>query len=544
MSKNNESMFIRLPNHFQEIAKANTDLNDCILRAGEKQIPCQRVFLARYSKWFYKYFLEHQKIDKNPVVVEINNVEPKYLEEFINLLYTNYLKVNEKNLPQLLKIAYYYKFPHISHILRSFCIDANTQNKDKFLMQFTEKFIEAGLIDDAISLAPKIAAHFRRAELHDPSEKITIQEIYQKLNPAVFSAVLKARNRLLSEEQMKNPQKTPTYSSTQKKNNNIKLITINDSIRQNLSRHLYDQELTGNLLIIYYIEQFVKTKGISTLTETDKKQLSEVLKTPELPKGIEDDYSINYMKKFSCEWFPDKIYRKHVCTLLDKKREILNNFEKKVDLIDQKTGTNRWFIMSWIKKIKDVKMGLNDVPLIEFIRTLGDSTNEINPILYNLIKVECSKPLMMFRGIENAFLRDPNLYYITGIMNQDKNELPFVDINLGENVFFRPRRILLDSRASYNSTDLNARSGDNVLDNDYMSHASLLNLKTSSVNNLLLKIPNPRFPSFVLFPRENGDDDYAAPLSSVRLELNKNDKNTDTFRITTIEITGTFDPIK
>lgn len=200
--------------------------------------------------------------------------------------------------------------------------------------------------------------------------------------------------------------------------------------------------------------------------------------------------------------------------------------------------------MSWVKKIKESKSGMNDVPLIEFIRTLGGSTNEINPILYNLIKVECSKPLMMFRGIENAFLRDPNLYYITGIMNEAKKEMPFVDINLGDDVLFRPKRILLDSRASYTYADLRVRSGDDNLDNDYMSHASVLNLKTSSSKDFLLKFPKPQFPSFELFPRENNNDDYAAPLSSLRLELNKNDKNTDSFRITTLEITGTFDPIK
>lgn len=68
------------------------------------------------------------------------------------------------------------KFPHVSRMLRTFCIDANTQNKDKFLMQFTEKFIEAGLIEDAFSLVPKNVEHFLSIELNDSSEKLTLQE--------------------------------------------------------------------------------------------------------------------------------------------------------------------------------------------------------------------------------------------------------------------------------------------------------------------------------------------------------------------------------
>lgn len=43
----NERMFIRLPNNFQKIANENKELIDCILEAGDKEIPCQRIFLAR-----------------------------------------------------------------------------------------------------------------------------------------------------------------------------------------------------------------------------------------------------------------------------------------------------------------------------------------------------------------------------------------------------------------------------------------------------------------------------------------------------------------
>lgn len=103
-----------------------------------------------------------------------------------------------------------------------------------------------------------------------------------------------------------------------------------------------------------------------------------------------------------------------------------------------------------------------------------------------LFQVDRSEPLMMNREVENAFLRNTNAHFITGT-NHPSTSTPSIELNLGENQIFRPRRILVDSRSSYTKIDLKSREGDCILNNDYKEEkviASLLRIVARFFLNL------------------------------------------------------------
>ena len=527
LSKRHE-IKVRLPFLLREIGQQVDGLFDCILQVGDTQIKCNRFLLAKNSKWFYEYFEAHPKpgpefTSNNVVVVHINNIQPKYVINFMDILYKNYLRLDIYNIPHLLKIADYYKFPHITRILRTFYIDASKDNRT--LMHFAKTFIENGLVNDAISLAEKISQHFINAEKQE-NVIFTIAEIYDALSPPVFAAVLKERQKKL--------QKIGVSTVNDETTDKNELKIVNESIINNINRYKLVKEPISDLLVVKYIEDFVKNKGISTLTDDDKESLAEVLKSYTFDNLGLDGQARSYMLKYDCDWFPARYARKQINEILKKRKEVLINIKRKLNNLNNETITNRWFVMSLVKNVKNADSRPEDTPVIEFIRTLGGAVNPFNPVLHGFINIESTKPCIDKRKPEYPFIQNPDCYFFAVKDGNDKN--PYIGFDLGKNVSFNPTQLYFDSRASFKINKVKENDFKQNL-KDTRSHVSKLNVTFGSYSDIV-HFADPTNPTFV-----NLSSRLRKPFSNAKFELVENDKGpgSDTFCLTTLEVFGNFE---
>lgn len=533
MSTQQYKINLRLPSHFDQIGREIKGMDDCIIQVGDTRIPCNRILLAKNSQWFRDYFAKHKKPgvqfrEENAVVVPINDILPEYMQSFIDILYKNYLKINVINLPHLLKVAHFYKFPQISSILRTFYKDASQSNYT--LMHFAKTFIENGLVDDAIALAPEITSHFIRAENHDQTETISIQDIYDALSPPVFAAVLIERRKKLEAElnvQVNDPQAQQAQQNTPE--------SVNRSIRENLNKYVLQKEPTNDRLIIKYIEEFVKVKGVKTLTEDDKESLAKALVSRQNAEGL---MAVSFKEDLinnDCDWVPARFYRFHVKRILDNRRSALRQFQKSIRKVGENETTNRWYVTSCVRNIKNAVKNPDPVPLIEFIRTLGGSVKPINPVDFGFIVIDSTKPMIDSRKAQNVFVQDPTQYFIS---QNDGKKKGFIKFDIGDNVFFKPSRIYIDSRAYFKRHELNSKDQKNSVKLDYRGHISSLKMtisKNGATESRDFNIPEPAKPYEIDFPLR----DHL--FSSATFEVNATDKGSDIFRITTLEIMGDFE---
>lgn len=519
---------LRLPCDFEEIG-----VFDCILDVSGTQIKCNRIILAKNSKWFEEYFEKNPKkgeqftID-NAVVVPINNILPQYMQSFMNILYKNYLEINIENLPHLLKVAYFYKFPQITSILRTFYIDASRNNET--LMYFAKLFIQNGLIDDAKALSEKIATHFIAAERKDTDAVFSIDDIYDALSPPVFAAVLIERFKKL--QSMSNAQEPQKQESNKGKNDPY---DINKSIEENLHKYTLIKEPIEDMLVAQYIEEFVKLKGIETLTEDDRESLADVFNYYVIGNQGLNDTTRPFMLKYDCDWFPARYARLHVDQILNKRRRVFKNFKKDMNRIKDKPSTNRWYTMSWITNVRDADTRPEPTPIIEFIRTLGASVNPINPIEYGLFNIESTKAIINQRKVENAFIHDPSLYFITA-QPDNENTIPYIKFDLGSECLFKPSQFYFDSRTYFKPNQLKSKESKEHK-KDSRGHVSKLNIsygpnKTSDT----VTFGSPSNPTRCSLP-----DKLQSPFSSAKFECIQTDKESDIFRLTTIELFGSFE---
>lgn len=195
--------------------------------------------------------------------------------------------------------------------------------------------------------------------------------------------------------------------------------------------------------------------------------------------------------------------------------------------------TNRWYVLSNVSNIKNAAKSSEDVPLIEFIRTFGGSAKPFNPVKYGFITIDSSEPMIDKRSAESAFIQDPKCYFISNTKDMKKG---FIKFDLGNNVHFKPVKLYIDSRAVYVRHEMNAMKERNKFDlRSRISKVKLTINNNESSNSVVFEIPDPVNPSEIDFPIKE------QPFSSATFEIEKTNKGTDVFRITTLEVIGDFE---
>uniref|UniRef100_A0A3B5A0B1 Kelch like family member 41 n=1 Tax=Stegastes partitus TaxID=144197 RepID=A0A3B5A0B1_9TELE len=88
-------------------------LIDCILKVGDRSIPCHRLILAACSPYFRELFfsVEGKEDDKKEVVLE--NLEHNILEVIVNYMYSAEIDINDDNVQDILAVANRFQIPSV-----------------------------------------------------------------------------------------------------------------------------------------------------------------------------------------------------------------------------------------------------------------------------------------------------------------------------------------------------------------------------------------------------------------------------------------------
>lgn len=481
---------VRLPFLFKKLTGESDTFNDCILRfRSGVEYPFVRIVLAKQSRYFENYFKENAQ-QQLPVIVNMKEcIDPNAMKQLLDLLYTNYIKLNVYNITPLLKIARQYEFPVICRFLTQFYLEASN---DETLLHFVKEFIKNDLHDDALLLAPKIASHLYRIERNDPDEKITCTEIYQAVTPVILTKVLIEKNKL-----------------------EIRKEAQRDVINSELYK--YDIKEDHNLKNIGHIENFVKLYTVShKLTDDDKESLSSAI------EWDDESSTIQYFIHYKCDWVPARYSQDIIESILRIRNKRLTEFKK--NLQKQPSQVSRWFSLSWIRTIKNIESPNKDLPIIEFIRTIGGTTKSIDPVKYGLIKVNSSPPLYPKAEPKQAIIKN-NYNFAARTFD---NKPPYISIDLGLNTIFAPRKVYLDSHFIHKKK---------MFMNEGFPQSVLVQVKNKKglTNQIKLNITydNNGRTQLCQFVNDGGSE-FTFTLSG------QTSNNSDLFRVSELEIIGNF----
>ncbi|KAM7380563.1 hypothetical protein PAMP_003850 [Pampus punctatissimus] len=88
-------------------------LIDCILKVGDRSIPCHQLILAACSSYFRElYFSEDGKdVGKKDVVLE--NLDPNIMEAIVNYMYSAEIDINDNNVQDIITVANRFQIPSV-----------------------------------------------------------------------------------------------------------------------------------------------------------------------------------------------------------------------------------------------------------------------------------------------------------------------------------------------------------------------------------------------------------------------------------------------
>lgn len=88
-------------------------LIDCILKVGDRSIPCHRLILAACSPYFRELYFsdESKEVDNKEVTLE--NLDPNVMEVIVNYMYSAEIDINDNNVQDILAVANRFQIPSV-----------------------------------------------------------------------------------------------------------------------------------------------------------------------------------------------------------------------------------------------------------------------------------------------------------------------------------------------------------------------------------------------------------------------------------------------
>lgn len=88
-------------------------LIDCVLKVGDRSIPCHRLILAACSPYFREMFFlaDGKDVDKKEVVLE--DLDPNVMELIVNYMYSAEIDINQDNVQDILTVANRFQIPSV-----------------------------------------------------------------------------------------------------------------------------------------------------------------------------------------------------------------------------------------------------------------------------------------------------------------------------------------------------------------------------------------------------------------------------------------------
>ncbi|XP_034550254.1 kelch-like protein 41a [Notolabrus celidotus] len=88
-------------------------LIDCVLKAGDRSIPCHRLILAACSPHFREIFFsaDGKEVEEKEIVLE--NLDPSILDLIINYMYSAEIDINDNNVQDILAVSNRFQIPSV-----------------------------------------------------------------------------------------------------------------------------------------------------------------------------------------------------------------------------------------------------------------------------------------------------------------------------------------------------------------------------------------------------------------------------------------------
>ena len=97
---------------------------DCVLKVGERCLPCHRLIMAACSPYFRELFFsedEEGAADSNKEVV-LEDVDPSVMEMIINYLYSADIDINDDNVQDIFAVATRFQIPSVFTVCANFLL--------------------------------------------------------------------------------------------------------------------------------------------------------------------------------------------------------------------------------------------------------------------------------------------------------------------------------------------------------------------------------------------------------------------------------------
>lgn len=88
-------------------------LIDCVLKIGDRSIPCHRLILAACSPYFRELFFSEDGTETEKREVVLENLDPGVMEVIVNYMYSAEIDINDNNVQDILAVANRFQIPSV-----------------------------------------------------------------------------------------------------------------------------------------------------------------------------------------------------------------------------------------------------------------------------------------------------------------------------------------------------------------------------------------------------------------------------------------------
>uniref|UniRef100_A0A8C3GBJ0 Kelch-like family member 41a n=1 Tax=Cyclopterus lumpus TaxID=8103 RepID=A0A8C3GBJ0_CYCLU len=155
-------------------------LIDCVLKVGDRSIPCHRLILAACSPYFRELYFSADGKEMDTMEVVLENMDPNVMEAIVNYMYSAEIDINENNVQDVLAAAHRLQIPSVFTV----CVN--------YLQKGLSKKNCLSIYRLGLMLASTRLALAARDHIADRFETIAKDEDFLELAPPELFAIIGA----------------------------------------------------------------------------------------------------------------------------------------------------------------------------------------------------------------------------------------------------------------------------------------------------------------------------------------------------------------
>ncbi|XP_059199097.1 kelch-like protein 41a [Centropristis striata] len=155
-------------------------LIDCILKVGDRSIPCHRLILAACSPYFRELYFSTEGKETAQMEVVLENLDPNIMDQIVNYMYSAEIDINDNNVQDILAAANRFQIPSVFTV----CVN--------YLQKQLSKKNCLAIYRLALMLNSTRLAMAARDHIADHFETVTKDEDFLELAPPELFAIIGA----------------------------------------------------------------------------------------------------------------------------------------------------------------------------------------------------------------------------------------------------------------------------------------------------------------------------------------------------------------